>query len=238
MRKVFITFIIALTSMLSINGDIIKSDLAAKSISYISNDEEESLPEGVYPVEYIGQKDNRQYVNTYIIPPQGCVLRCEFKFTKLIDQLNIIGINYNGFGFGISGGIFKANCFDYITLKSTSDSEWHTWTIDEINMVASIDNTSVSISRRHSAFSSDWDGSLGFSLFRRVRAANGYSDGPCNGAMCKSLYIGTSQGALFDGIAVRFVNQQGNDEGALFDKVSRQLFRNNGSGSLEIGPDL
>lgn len=54
MKKAFITFIIALTSMLCINGDIIKSDLAAKSISYISNDKEESLPEGVYPVEYIG----------------------------------------------------------------------------------------------------------------------------------------------------------------------------------------
>ena len=237
MRKAFITFIIALTSMLCINGDIIKSDLAAKSISYIFNNEEESLPKGVYPVEYIGQIDNRQYINTYIIPPQGCVLRCEFQFTKLIDQLNTIGIYYNGFGFGISGGMFKLNCFEYYTLTSP-DLNWHIWKIDEINMIASLDDASVSLKYKHSSFNSDWDGSPGFSLFRRVRAADRSSDIPCNGARCKSLYIGTSQGALFDGIAVRFVNEQGNDEGALFDKVSRQLFRNNGSGSLKIGPDL
>ena len=137
--------------------------------------------------------------------------------------------------------MFKVCCFDYVLMSNTIDSYWHMWIIDEINMNASFDEISINLTHKHSSFSSDWDGSSGFSLFRRVRTAriaSEYSDFPCNGARCKSLYIGTSQGALFDGIAVRFVNELGNDEGALFDKVSRQLFRNNGSGSLEIGPDL
>lgn len=38
-------------------------------------------------------------------------------------------------------------------------------------------------------------------------------------------------------IAVRFTNEQGVSEGAMYDRVSGQLFRNAGTGAFTIGPD-
>ena len=42
---------------------------------------------------------------------------------------------------------------------------------------------------------------------------------------------------VFDGIPVRFTNELGNSEGAMYDRVSGQLFRNAGTGAFTIGPD-
>ena len=42
---------------------------------------------------------------------------------------------------------------------------------------------------------------------------------------------------VIDIIPVRFTNEDGVSEGAMFDKVSGQLFRNAGTGALVIGPD-
>lgn len=38
-------------------------------------------------------------------------------------------------------------------------------------------------------------------------------------------------------VPVRFTNELGVSEGAMYDKVSGQLFRNQGSGSFILGPD-
>ena len=105
-------------------------------------------------------------------------------------------------------------------------------------MVASLDNLTIPIKNKHANFGEDWDNSCGFSLFRRTRASNGYSDLYTYGARCKSIYIRTIDHILLDAIAVRFINENGVNEGALFDKVSKSLLRNSGSGYLEIGPDL
>ena len=40
-----------------------------------------------------------------------------------------------------------------------------------------------------------------------------------------------------DFISVRFTNELGQSEGAMYDKVSGQLFRNQGTGAFTIGPD-
>lgn len=42
---------------------------------------------------------------------------------------------------------------------------------------------------------------------------------------------------LFDIIPVRFTNEQGVSEGAMYDRVSGLLFRNSGTGAFIIGPD-
>lgn len=39
-------------------------------------------------------------------------------------------------------------------------------------------------------------------------------------------------------IPVRFTNELGQTEGAMFDKVTGKLFRNQGTGSFVIGPDV
>ena len=46
-----------------------------------------------------------------------------------------------------------------------------------------------------------------------------------------------SSGNLLDVIPVRFTNELGESEGAMYDRVSGQLFRNAGTGAFTIGPD-
>ena len=41
-----------------------------------------------------------------------------------------------------------------------------------------------------------------------------------------------------DLVPVKFTNEKGQREGAMYDKISGQLFRNIGTGKFEIGPDL
>lgn len=41
-----------------------------------------------------------------------------------------------------------------------------------------------------------------------------------------------------DFVIVRFTNELGVSEGAMFDKVTKKLFRNAGTGSFVIGPDV
>lgn len=42
---------------------------------------------------------------------------------------------------------------------------------------------------------------------------------------------------VFNSIPVRFTNENGESEGAMYDRVSGQLFRNAGTGAFIIGPD-
>ena len=42
---------------------------------------------------------------------------------------------------------------------------------------------------------------------------------------------------LFDAIPVRFTNENGVSEGAMYDRVSGNLFRNAGTGAFVIGSD-
>ena len=43
---------------------------------------------------------------------------------------------------------------------------------------------------------------------------------------------------VFDFVPVRFTNEQGVSEGAMYDRVSKRLFRNHGTGAFVIGPDV
>ena len=58
-------------------------------------------------------------------------------------------------------------------------------------------------------------------------------------AKIKAFLVCDSLGQpLFDGIPVRFTNEQSQTEGAMYDRVSGQLFRNRGTGAFIIGPDV
>lgn len=74
-------------------------------------------------------------------------------------------------------------------------------------------------------------------------APNGQEDtstvGLMSGAYCKMflMHIAHNGDAVLDMIPVRFTNEQGVDEGAMYDRVSGALFRNAGTGAFVIGPD-
>lgn len=51
------------------------------------------------------------------------------------------------------------------------------------------------------------------------------------------LYGASDAGGAFHIIPVRFTNELGQSEGAMYDRVSGSLFRNAGTGAFTIGPD-
>ena len=52
-----------------------------------------------------------------------------------------------------------------------------------------------------------------------------------------SVTLALKDDIVWDGVPVRFLNEQGIWEGAMYDTVSGQLFRNQGTGAFVIGPD-
>ena len=52
-----------------------------------------------------------------------------------------------------------------------------------------------------------------------------------------SMVVSNGQNIVRDFIPVRFTNELGESEGAMYDKVSKQLFRNQGTGKLIVGAD-
>ena len=64
MKKIFVAFICAMIS-LSLLSEIRKSSIAAFSIQRTKYN---YLPDDVVAVQYIGQIDNKQYIETHIVP--------------------------------------------------------------------------------------------------------------------------------------------------------------------------
>ena len=75
-----------------------------------------------------------------------------------------------------------------------------------------------------------------FTVLRRVGESN---LAPTNNASfrCYRFSISLDGVHVLDFIPVRFANEQGISEGAMYDKVSGELFRNQGTGKFIIGPD-
>ena len=56
-------------------------------------------------------------------------------------------------------------------------------------------------------------------------------------AIVYGIKFGFGSETTYDMIPVRFTNESGGSEGAMYDRVSGQLFRNQGTGAFIIGPD-
>jgi len=75
-------------------------------------------------------------------------------------------------------------------------------------------------------------------LFAGVTAASGGRILNYGYVKCQNFAMYDSNNrALIDLISIRFTNEQGVSEGAMYDRVSGQLFRNAGTGAFVIGPD-
>lgn len=70
-----------------------------------------------------------------------------------------------------------------------------------------------------------------------------FAAGTENGEACLSksrvysMAVSSGQNIVRDFIPVRFTNEQAVSEGAMYDRVSGQLFRNAGTGAFTVGPD-
>ena len=74
-------------------------------------------------------------------------------------------------------------------------------------------------------------------LFGR-RAANGKIYNLTTGIRIGNFMISRNRDMLINLVPVRFLNENDEWEGAMYDLVSGELFLNNGTGEFIIGPDL
>ena len=224
--KKFITLMCCVMFLTGMCG-IVNSILGAKGIEFL---EETSipLPDGLTAVEYL-ESTGTQYIDTGIFLNYYDV--CEVK-TMFFNRSSIFGTNLSDFHFNLTGT--KDTTFAYYVVSSyfgqtvTSYGEEYVFRIGNGNFY--IFNDLVAWRKI-----SDSTATKTCLLFAR-----NYNTG-INDFLKGRIYwfnVIRSRNLICNMVPVRFVNELGEDEGAMYDFVSGELFRNQGSGSFVIGPDL
>ena len=184
-------------------------------------------------VEYL-ESTGTQWIDTGVEPTQELAFNCSFAFEGITPEFgygNVFGSRYaarkmeyqlTGFDNGSIGiGTRNSNLGFYSGVK-------HTVSFDGANTV-NINGVSRSITTSTCAPTT---GSIVLFGIRQNGSVQQLSK-----AKIYALKFTINSTTLRDFIPVRFTNEDGASEGAMFDKASGQLFRNSGTGALVIGPD-
>ena len=191
-------------------------------------------------VEYLENTGN-QWIKTDFIPDQDS--QVEFSFMNLNHDTSIYNLWVSGtflsknntkmFGVRISKSDSEIECFTMpvrlhyygqnIGIKLNAQFRDKTWTIGDVS----------------SDVASDFTCRAPLPLLGINYGTTSY------GYQVRAPFIGRiysfkawQNGTLVrDFIPVRFANEDGASEGAMFDKASGQLFRNSGTGAFILGPD-
>lgn len=181
------------------------------------------------------------YINTGIYSAEITKVECRIRYNSFIGAYKPFFGAYRDEQYDslrvISQG--SSNNYVYVTANrrvngsmsvALSIGAWHDVSIDCANNQCTVDGTTASSSTPHGT---------AFSAPLTIFGLNGVG-GVSNisaGVMLASFVIFTSSGCVRSLEPVKFTNGSGVLEGALYDSVTRQLFRNAGTGSLVIGPD-
>jgi hypothetical protein len=141
----------------------------------------------------------------------------------------------NRIDIAVEGG-FRLN-YGPANVVRASDTSRHLFVLDPYSNSCKIDSVSYSLPGTHISVP-DTHPYLGL-LGRLYVTSQGLQGINVNGTGCRvyscKLYRRLELGMEL--IPVRFTNEQGVSEGAMYDKVSGQLFRNAGTGVFGFGPD-
>ena len=184
-------------------------------------------------VEYL-ESTGIQWIDTGVEPAQELSFNCSFAFEGITPELgygNVFGSRYastkreyqlTGFGNGsIAIGTRNSDLNFYSGVK-------HTVSFDGANTV-NINGVSRSITTSTCAPTT---GSIVLFGIRQ----NGVVD-QLSKAKIYALKFTINSTTLRDFIPVRLTNDNGKSEGAMYNKVSGQIYRNAGTGAFIIGPD-
>ena len=181
-------------------------------------------------VEYI-ESTGKQYIETGVIPDINTKISVTTAVTATTEQfMGAIDKNMNRFHFSFySAGLFRGCVGQNQIGMGSPDQLVHTFTIDAPNNTVSQDETSYSFVMRGLIpsvsiwlFGRSSDDKRYIRLIQiRIYSCQIYQ----NGILVSDL------------IPVRFTNESGVSEGAMYDRVSGELFRNSGTGAFIIGPD-
>lgn len=191
-----------------------------------------------WEVEYL-EADGTQYVDTGLVPDGGTDLWVKASFADPVGPQAILGggdawmdnelliylgtsqsktsmvVRRGGSGVTMDGGYIGTDVHEY---EISGGKLYFDGTEESGNVFVSGLDTSVTVA-----------------LFATHRTA-GYGNlmtGRIYGCMLSS-----SGKVLRSLVPVRFTNELGVSEGAMFDRVTRRLFRNVGTGSFVVGPDV
>ena len=115
---------------------------------------------------------------------------------------------------------------------STKSIFIETKSLDQCTGVIELKNGQWGMNGTFKSFPSSMFQSTSTAWFNRVNGIGNF------GAVRKFGYLKMWENGtmVFNAIPVRFTNEQGVSEGAMYDRVSGQLFRNAGTGAFVIGP--
>ena len=172
-------------------------------------------------VEYL-ESTGTQFITTKINPSGATSWRAEIVCLprNISGHMSLIGCWYNTLGresVGISNRVWSQTSIsviysDYTTVVADETGQYFNGTKGNSNNIA---------------------GGILF-LFNRYNITTQY---PWKGIIA-SCTIAVNGIMVRDFIPVRFTNDLGATEGAMYDRVSGDLFRNIGTGSFGIGPDV
>ena len=190
-------------------------------------------------VEYLESTAEGQYIDTGITPDSTTVWELDFSFnTTVKGQYSGSGNGmYDGravpnrFNMGVDSGKFRCAYgglwFDVAELVDTGRHLWRLSALGARRAEASIDSGEPAYVNIPANFTP----TSPICIYRRV-----VSDLKYAGKLFGSKIWQT--GVLRrDFIPVRFTNESGQSEGAMYDRVSGQLYRNQGTGAFLYGPD-
>ena len=192
-------------------------------------------------VEYVESARNGVYVvyewfDTGIeaLPNVSCSVDFQFSTTAVGQSMGQgwrNGSRYSIVGIENGSSFYSFAYNKWVKFPTSADTERHNFSIDPLSGVAAVDATVVEFSGTYRSEG----GSIAL-LCRNCDNGTAQNWG-CRGRLF-SAQIYVDHDLVRDYIPVRFTNEEGLTEGALYDRISGELFRNAGTGSFIIGPDL
>ena len=187
--------------------------------------EMEWLPAGAVKIEYL-QSSGTQYIITNTINTKNTELYLDFQLTDSINEdRKIIGQGYK-FGLGTTSSVWRTIGSTWFATSLATDTNRHIFTTDTGKFF--IDNTQIA-----DKYSYKEAGTYSMLIFAASQENSISLEGQCAKMKLYRCKIYENRTLIKDFIPVRI-----EQTGYLYDKVSRQLYGNSGSGNFVLGPDI
>lgn len=236
MRKIFYTLILLLcaAAVMPLSAAPVKSRLASAETDYLSP--LPPLPYGAIPVEYIETAGN-QWIDTNMQMGEGisCFARHQF---VIAGNRQLMGSNVSRQYYGVSAdGYIEFGAWNVGKTPIAVDEDKvygiSYSALNGNNVCGIYDEDGGELFRKSGAYFA-FNGS--FQLFHLHNYNYPFASG--HRIFFFSFTDIATEESLLKLIPVRFPNELGEWEGAMYDFVTENLFRNQGTGSFIIGPDL
>ena len=219
-------------------GNPIRGAVAARS----GQDTADMLPYDS-EVEYI-ESTGTQYIDTGVIAKSPCAISCDFVWTALSDNALLIGAANTSalstkalyaIGQYPRGKWFIRFGNVYSSVSNTGDIR--SGEMNSVIVVLEKNNVSRIIGGQTSvSLIGQAEQNVGLPFFLFAINRNGV-DSFHSSARVYGLQMFSNGVLVRDMIPVRVTNDLGGIEGCMYDRVSGELFRNEGSGMFIVGPD-